>query len=58
MTIVHILAIIFGMLVCTGCVIYGLFNKETNECRFATVISFLIGVIMVVSGIVFMIFKK
>ena len=56
--ILHILAIIIGALICTGCIIYGLFNKETNECKFATVISFLIGLILVITGIVCLIFKK
>ena len=56
--IFHILAIIIGALICTGCILYGLFNKETNECRFATFISFVIGLILLISGIVFVIFKK
>lgn len=58
MVIIHILTIILGLLVCTGCVLYGLFNKETNECRFTSVISFVIGLILVISGIAFCIFKQ
>lgn len=56
--IVHILAIVIGALICTGCIICGLFNKETNECKFATVISFLIGLILVITGVMCLLFKK
>jgi uncharacterized membrane protein YdcZ (DUF606 family) len=56
--IFYILAVIFGALTCTGCLLYGLFVKETNECRLAACISFLAGLIIMISGIALCVFKK
>ena len=48
-----IIAIIVGALIMTGCVLWRLFNKESKDCLISSIIAFLVGMALVISGIIF-----
>lgn len=50
---IDIIAIIVGMLMITGCIIWRLFHRESKECIAASITAFLIGLALVISGIIF-----
>lgn len=50
---IDIIAIIVGMLMMTGCIIWRLFHRESKECIAASITAFLIGLALVISGIIF-----
>lgn len=50
---IDIIAIIVGMLMITGCVIWKLSHRESKDCIAASITAFLIGLALVISGIIF-----
>lgn len=50
---IDIISIIVGALVMTGCVLWRLFNHESKECLISSIITFLIGLGLLISGIIF-----
>ena len=48
-----IISIIVGALIMTGCIVWKLTTKESKDCLVASIVAFLIGLALVISGIVF-----
>ena len=53
MTYIDIISVVIGMLMMTGCILWKLTTKESKDCLVASIIAFLIGLALVVSGIWF-----
>ena len=50
---IDIISIIVGALIMTGCIVWKLTTKESKDCLVASIVAFLIGLALVISGIVF-----
>ena len=55
---IDIISIVVGMLIMTGCIVWKLTTKETKDCLVASIVAFLIGLALVISGIVFYCIKS
>lgn len=55
---IDIISIIVGALVMTGCILWGLTHHESKECLISSIVTFLIGLGLLISGIIFYYIKS